>query len=114
MATSPEECRFRRLFEDNMAFSPKTFTYIVSCRESDLLKFGKSNSPEWRLVTMQTGCPFELKVEWVWPEDIENEMHAHFENKRVSGEWFRVSLDEAVAVASLLSKAKWKAESFNP
>jgi hypothetical protein len=106
--THPTQCRHKRLFEDYLGFDSPMFTYIVSCEGSELLKFGKSNSPEWRLVTMQTGCPFKLKIEWVWPEDIENEMHLHFAERRVDGEWFRVPLDEAIAVAARLSKEKWR------
>jgi hypothetical protein len=106
--THPNQCRFKRLFEDNLAYSPPTFTYIVSCEGTDMVKFGKSVTPDWRLVTMQTGCPFTLKVEWAWPEDIEDEMHAHFADRRVNGEWFRVSVEEAVEVAARLSKEKWR------
>jgi len=109
--THPNQCRHRRLYEDNLGWSPLTFTYIISCEGVDMLKFGKSNSPDWRLVTLQTGCPFNLKVEWAWPEDIEDEMHAHFADRRVNGEWFRVSLDEAIAVAAKLSKDKWRRDS---
>ena len=95
-------------FEYAYGCTPRVFTYIISCDGSDLLKFGKSVDPQWRLSTMQTGCPFKLQIEWFWPEDIENEMHAHFLDSRVSGEWFRVTIDEAITVAAKLAKAKWQ------
>jgi len=106
--SNPNQCRFKRFFKDNLGYSPPTFTYIISCEGTDLLKFGKSSSPEWRLVAMQTGCPFKLKIEWAWPEDIESEMHEWFKDHRVNGEWFRVSLEIAIQVASKLSKQKWR------
>lgn len=106
----PEEDRFRKFYQFAYGNCPPTFTYIVSCAESDFLKFGKSNAPQWRLLTMQTGCPFKLTIEWAWPEDIEDELHEYFADRRILGEWFRVSVDEAISVAAMLSKAKCKRE----
>lgn len=83
---------------------PPMFTYIVQCGDS--LKFGKSKDPESRVANMQTGNPVQLKIVWCWPEDIEDEMHAYFDKRRVRGEWFDVPLDEAIRVAAWLSKRK--------
>ena len=111
--TNASQCSYRRFYEDFFNWTPACFTYIVSCENSDLLKFGRSNAPDWRLVMMQTGCPFKLKIVWAWPEDVESELHAAFASQRVSGEWFRVSVDDAILVAGRLTKDKWRKECVN-
>lgn len=106
--TDPSQDRYCELYRFAYGETPTVFSYIVSCEGSDLLKFGKSKTPDWRLVVMQVGCPSKLKIEWCWPDDIESEMHEHFQNRRVSGEWFRVGLIEAIAAAAYYSKRKLK------
>jgi hypothetical protein len=56
---------------------------------------------------MQTGCPFRLKIEWAWPENIEKDLHFEFAKYRQSGEWFCVPVELAIQVAGMLAKRKY-------
>jgi hypothetical protein len=84
------------------------FTYIIQCESTGFLKIGKSRTPKARMKNMQTGCPSKLQMVWSWPEDIERELHSHFESRKVRGEWFDVDIDEAIAIASFLSKQAYR------
>lgn len=106
--TNSSQDQYVRLYEEFFGWTPLVFTYIVACEETGLLKFGKSATPEWRLVVMQVGCPTKLNIKWAWPEDVENELHKYFEKCRVRGEWFRVDLNNAIHIAGAMTKAKCK------
>ena len=77
------------------------FVYIISHPAwPDFLKLGCAINPESRLRDYQTYCPnraFHLEHA-VYTSDrraAEAEVHARFAPWRASGEWFRVSLEEA-------------------
>ena len=102
------KCRYRDLYVEQFGWTPDVFTYIIECQceTANLLKFGKSNTPTWRLTMLQTGCPFPLKIQWCWPEDIEQNLHNHFASRLFQGEWYQVPLNEAIAAAAYFSKEK--------
>ncbi len=108
--TCPENDKYQKFYQFAYGESPEQFTYIVSCDGSRLLKIGRSKTPEWRLLVMQVGCPNELSIVWCWPDDIEAELHEHFADRKVRGEWYDVGIDEAIQAAAWLSKRKWKRE----
>ena len=73
--------------------TPQTFAYLVHCAESGLTKIGKSDDPEKRLASLQTGSPTELSLVCVLRDevgDMESQLHNEFRNRRVRGEWFRL------------------------
>lgn len=82
--------------------------YIITAKEFDgIYKIGITNDIEFRLTSMQTGCPFKLFASRVYvcdnPKGIEYSLHAFFKKKRLEGEWFRLTdvdiayIDEALS-----------------
>jgi len=71
----------------------KGYVYLIRCLGSDFYKIGISKLDVGnRVATMQSGCPFELKVIHVSYSDhyslLEAELHRRYKLKRVRGEWF--------------------------
>lgn len=76
-------------------WEPKPVTtasvYFIQAVAGGLVKIGVSGNPERRLADFQTGCPVELRI--VKSIDsvsraTETELHRHFGQFRVRGEWF--------------------------
>lgn len=67
--------------------------YFITCRETGTVKIGSSLEPQARLKELQTGHPFELKVEATLPggTDEEFEFHRRFADERLKGEWFKIT-----------------------
>jgi hypothetical protein len=87
-----------RSFHDN---SP-CFIYVIG-REDGPVKIGISGSPNGRLASIQTGCPFRisiLHIEEMRDRDhaLEHEDHIHrlFAENRLVGEWFDLDPDLAI------------------
>lgn len=93
-------------------WTPPMFTYIVACEGSNLLKIGRTKTPDSRLKMMQTGCPNELSYIWCWPDNIEKGLHIYFDHRRVRGEWFDISIDDAIYAAAWMSKEKVRWENM--
>lgn len=74
--------------------------YIISATGSGLLKVGVSHNPNGRMRTLSTSLPYKLKVERTWPRtdayQIEGATHDILAEHRLNGEWFNVTLDQAV------------------
>lgn len=81
--------------------------YFIGSQEMEFVKIGWSTSPIDRLATMQTGCPYTMRLymalfsrkdiiialEWETHRAL-TEMGYHYR-----GEWFEANADDAVAVA---------------
>lgn len=67
--------------------------YFITCRKTGTVKIGSSLEPHARLKELQTGHPFELKLEAVLPGGTDEEFgfHRRFSDERLKGEWFRVT-----------------------
>lgn len=68
--------------------------YFVTCREVNAVKIGSSIEPHARLGEIQWGCPLLLKLEAILPGGCEEEFRLHrwFEDDRIRGEWFALTL----------------------
>lgn len=66
-------------------------------------KIGFTKDPDKRLRTLQTGNPKKLQIhykEMIGENEvkyIEKQIHKELKRKQVSGEWFNVSLDDAIS-----------------
>ena len=66
-------------------------------------KIGFTKDPDKRLKTLQTGNPKKLQIhykEMISENEvkyIEKQIHAELKRKQVSGEWFNISLDDAIS-----------------
>ncbi|AUR91226.1 coil containing protein [Vibrio phage 1.228.O._10N.261.49.C1] len=77
----------------------KCYVYIIECNSPCFkpVKIGIAKNPESRMETLQTGCPFDLrlitKIEMPSRKaahDLESFLHSKFKNLRMSGEWFKL------------------------
>jgi predicted GIY-YIG superfamily endonuclease len=78
------------------------YVYVIGGTEKPY-KIGITNNPERRLKNLQTGHPFELKIHYKEeiPESqvrlIEQTIHKTIKYKQTHGEWFDISLEEAIS-----------------
>lgn len=73
----------------------KGYVYFIRF-SSRTYKIGMTRqNPHKRLAEIQTGCPVQLVIygyiETDKPEEIEAELHKRFNDRRISGEWFRIT-----------------------
>lgn len=71
----------------------ETEGFIYFIQGGDLVKIGFAVDPTGRLQELQMGNPNPLKLLCAFPGNRSHEKlyHAHFENERVRGEWFKIS-----------------------
>ena len=90
--------------------------YIISSG-NHLFKIGVSKCPSQRLSQLQTGNPNKLKILFQCSINgadtykVENTIHKYLKelkNKHVLNEWFRLTDDEVVNIASLLLQSFYK------
>lgn len=59
------------------------------------IKIGKASNPEKRLLGLQVGCPYPLKFlskkHTKFASRLESDLHKHFGDRRLRGEWFDLS-----------------------
>jgi hypothetical protein len=80
---------------------------IEAVGQAKLVKIGISSSPWGRISSIQTSCPFELRMAKVFTlptrriaRDVELAVHEAFGDVRLRGEWFAVSADNAIFCVS--------------
>lgn len=73
------------------------------------VKIGFSNNPKNRLKSIQTGCPFTLRIAGQWSStryrEIERKAHSILGKYRWAGEWFDVPVQVATLTVSMLVAA---------
>lgn len=68
--------------------------YFIQAGKNGPIKIGQTdNGVDDRLKQLQTGCPYELRLLWVYDGHVfsEKEIHERFSHERIRGEWFRPS-----------------------
>ena len=80
--------------------------YLICDAEKELYKIGvTTGSIEKRMKKLQTGNGTELLLvnyyECEYPFKIEKMMHNHFGNRKVLGEWFDLSDEEALSFVKI-------------
>jgi hypothetical protein len=83
------------------------YIYIIRCIDTDYRKIGIANNPHERLSELQTGCPFELKIERLYTykqaRKLEQLLHSALAIHNVRGEWFNISIED---VDSIMDRAR--------
>jgi hypothetical protein len=76
-----------------------------------MIKIGKARNPDDRMATLQTGCPYELKLigtilckSDMHAEACEKRLHREFKLERRRGEWFCYSDAMARIVATIIGR----------
>ena len=85
--------------------------YFIQAGESDRFKIGKANDVKHRIKTLQTGCPYKIRliasynfVTEMEAKRAEGFLHEAFSGSRVVGEWFRYGEREQLAIARICQK----------
>ena len=66
--------------------------YVYAIRAGDYVKIGVARNVKRRLLEMQIGCPYELRIVYAWPRSdpfgYEAWLHKQLHDKHYRGEWF--------------------------
>ena len=68
--------------------------YFIQCGENGPIKIGQTNNDiNLRIAQLQTACPYELNLIWLYKGDdwTEAEIHAALDLYHIRGEWFTPS-----------------------
>ncbi|KKM66332.1 hypothetical protein LCGC14_1482270 [marine sediment metagenome] len=78
-----------------MSEKEKMYLYVMHAEKEALIKIGITNDPHKRLLTIQSACPYHLKLLHEFEinkyKAIENRFHLHFRHTHMRGEWFRAT-----------------------
>lgn len=86
--------------------SKKGHLYVVKAEGTEQYKIGITSSRmTTRLSSLQTGCPHRLTVVYLFHHHairrLEAKLHAHFDAKRLTGEWFGLNSDDLIEVTNI-------------
>ena len=81
--------------------SSRQFVYIIKNPLNDTVKIGVAQDVQKRLQQLQTGAGVELELLYQSvvcsnAYSIESDVHSYFADYRTFGEWYKVSVDEAI------------------
>lgn len=84
----------------------KGFVYLLAAfHDKQLYKIGRATNPNNRLRTFNVKLPFPVAYECVIETGdmyrLERELHRLFDDKRLDGEWFRLSQSDVQYIKSL-------------
>lgn len=81
------------------------FVYLIQCH--DFVKVGMATDVKTRLLALQTGNPYELKLlgSWAVSEMAKSEIRLqnHWKRYEIRGEWYRVPFGELAAAMNATS-----------
>ena len=82
------------------------YVYLLQA-DSGHFKIGRSKNPKSRIKTFGVQLPFEVEYIAVIPSgnmnQLETELHAKYQDKRVNGEWFDLSSEDVEYIKGLAS-----------
>lgn len=83
----------------------RLYLYVMSC--GDHVKIGITVNLRNRQASLQTQAPFPVLLEWSGSGEahrvrrIERQIHDALKDTRITGEWFKISLEQAIEAARL-------------
>ena len=80
------------------------FGYVYVFENAGLRKIGSSKRPQVRLRAMKTAAPSIEAIHHIPSlnyRELEHLLHLHFAEKRVAGEWFKLSDEDMNFIASI-------------
>lgn len=98
------------------------FLYVISDPVARAVKVGYAGDIRDRLMDIQVGNPTPLTLSFLFyapsletARRVEGAVHAALKSRRTSGEWFRVSPDEAwERISAISSRLKARLEEYHP
>ncbi len=93
-----EQHKIHKDEEDLYRLTPGGCLYIIQLGDTNIYKIGISIDPHKRVKQLQSKCPVPLNLLW-WNfghdyKHAEKLMHHFFRDKRVKGEWFKLSTED--------------------
>lgn len=89
---------YRDFFNNNFdipQIADKEYVYLMLNDDTSFIKIGTSRNPHYRERTLKSQEPnIHVIALWCCEKSIEKELHKKFSNKRIRGEWFRLSFSE--------------------
>lgn len=88
--------------------------YVIHADGTNRIKIGYTQNLKERSASIQTGCPYPIKVLTTWPGQtwMEKEIHKYFSKFRCSGEWFEIeplNLEDIERVLNTIKESGRKA-----
>ena len=81
----------------------RTFLYVMEDTRNGYFKIGHSKTPGKRERTLQSEVPsVTLRFSIPADEEHEKQLHDHFDNKNLRGEWFSLTAEELLWMISFL------------
>jgi hypothetical protein len=87
------------------------YVYVIGQEDAGPYKIGYSITPGDRLTHLQIGTHntlhllFVLKTGWIASQRVEREVHTHFKEKLIRGEWYDASLEDIKDVMRIIHPA---------
>jgi len=93
---------------DSFEIKPNTnYLYLMLNTDTNYIKIGRSNDPKYRERTLHSKEPSVVLLKiWECEKEIERKLHMHFRQKKVRGEWFKLSLEDLIKFDSLIENLK--------
>jgi len=68
------------------------YVYIIGNLDAEICKIGFSKNPKERIRSIQTGCPYVLKIILLFEAEkyTETRLHHKYSKYKLSGEWFSI------------------------
>jgi len=79
--------------------------YFIHCKRLGAIKIGSTDDVQYRLKTLQTGCPAQLVLIGCC-DDSEPALHRQFAHLRIRGEWFRDHRELKLHIKFLINRDK--------
>lgn len=80
------------------------YVYLMVNEDTSLIKIGTSKKPQYREKTLHSQEPkINLIAKWKCDKKIERRLHEMFANKRVRGEWFRLTFRDLKEIEDFMS-----------
>lgn len=99
----------------------KMYVYFIAVTDAhpNTVKIGKAKNPMQRLIEMQTGCPYQLKLVGQVPclsekhaYQVETNAHIAFRDFAYRGEWFRYTDRVRRAISTIIMDTEFNGSEF--
>jgi hypothetical protein len=114
-------CDYTGLLVQSISRIPVCAVYAISAATTKTIKIGISEAIWKRFSALKTDCPDELTLEYLlWcptkkaARDIELACHKSLEARKIRGEWFDVSLKDAIRAIEANSIRLYPKTEFYP
>jgi hypothetical protein len=98
---------YKSFFEENKLRTPhdnEKHIYLMLNIRNNHFKIGSSKNARYREKTLQAQEPeVKLITYWCGPVSVEKDLHKHFHENRVRGEWFKLSFADLQILQTLMS-----------